>query len=88
MGVYERVEGKVVKRRGVWQVLGGIDRFLCYCSSQERWVLSNRENMEAGNGKDEVNVKSSATTPDQITEQWRVHDGTTCFIAPKVRVQV
>jgi hypothetical protein len=44
--------------------------------------------MEAGNGKDEVNVKSSATTPDQITEQWRVHDGTTWVIAPKVRVQV
>jgi hypothetical protein len=91
MGVYERVEDKEVDGRGVWQALGGIGRFLHYDSNNEQWVVSDREDMEAGNG-DGFNcwmcVKSTATTPDQITEQWQVHDGTAFVNVPKLRMRV
>jgi hypothetical protein len=50
MGVYERVEGKEVNGRGVWQALGGVDCFLYYWSSR-KWMVSYRKHMEAGDGK-------------------------------------
>jgi hypothetical protein len=88
MGVYERVESKEVDGRGVWQAAGGIDRFLHYRSSSERWMVNGRESMEADNEKCFMLVKSTAATPDQITEQWEVYDGTAWVNAPKLRVRV
>jgi hypothetical protein len=88
MGVYERVESKEVDGRGVWQALGGINRFLYYHSSSEQWVVSDRDHMEAGNGGSYTRVKSTVATPDQITEQWQVSNDTAFVNAPKLRVRV
>jgi hypothetical protein len=88
MGVYERVEDKKVNGRGVWQALGGLNRFLFYYSSSEKWMVSSRESMEAGNGLRFMCVNSTSTTPDQITEQWLVSDNTAWVSAPKMRVRV
>jgi hypothetical protein len=87
MGVYERMEDKLVNGRGVWQAVGGIGLFLGY-SSTKKWVVSDRESMEAGNGKGGMAVVSTAATPDQIAGVWRVNDGTTCGNAPNLRVRV
>jgi hypothetical protein len=88
MGVYERVESREVDGRGVWQAVGGINRFLYYYSSREEWVVSDRKHMEAGKGNGSIYVRSTAATPDQITEQWKVYDGTASANAPKLRVRV
>jgi hypothetical protein len=88
MGVYERVEGKEMNGRGVWQVLGGMDYFLYYYSSKKQWMVSDRANMEAGNQSCFMFTTSTAATPDQITEQWTVDDGTRWQAAPKLRVRV
>jgi hypothetical protein len=89
MGVYERVEGKVLNGRGVWQAVGGRDFFLHYYSSKKQWLVSSdRESMEAGNGEGFMFTNSTAATPDQITEQWSVYDGTRWKNAPKLRVRV
>jgi hypothetical protein len=88
MGVYERVEDKEVNGRGVWQALGGMGSFLYYYSTKKRWMVSSRERMEAGNGGCCMFTNSTAATPDQITEQWRVHKGTGWQDAPKLRVWV
>jgi outer membrane receptor for monomeric catechols len=74
---------------GVWQAVGGMGLFLHYHSSKKAWTVSSRESMEAGNGKSVMRVKSTAATPDQITEQWKVHDGTDCWVnAPNLRARV
>jgi hypothetical protein len=88
MDVYERVEDKEVDGRGVWQAVGGMGTFLYYNSSKKRWLVGNREGMEAGNGCCFMVTNSTATTPDQITEQWRVGDSTGWHDAPKLRVRV
>jgi hypothetical protein len=45
MGVYERIEGKEVNGRGVWQKLDK-GPFL-YCGNSRIWVVGgNRENMD------------------------------------------
>jgi hypothetical protein len=88
MGVYERVEDKEVNERGVWQALGSLVCFLYYDSSNEKWMVSSRESTEAGNGSCGLFVNSTATTPDQINEQWLVSDNTAWVNAPKVRVRV
>jgi hypothetical protein len=85
------VEDKKVNGRGVWQAVGSIDRFLYYDSNNELnndWMVSDRESMEAGRGAGYMCVNSTATTPDQITEQWQVDDGRAWVNAPKVRVRV
>jgi hypothetical protein len=89
MGVYERVEDKEVNGRGVWQAVGSICRFL-YSSSNKQWMVNDREGMEAGNGSCFMATISTAATPDQITEQWRVAKGTGTDMvnAPKLRVRV
>jgi hypothetical protein len=89
MGVYERVEGKEVNGRGVWQAVCSICRFLYYHSSKKQWMVSSGGSMEAGNGKGRMVTNSTAATPDQITEQWRVGDGKgASMVAPKLRVRV
>jgi hypothetical protein len=88
MGVYEPVEGKEMNGRGVWQALGGMDSFLYYYSSNKQWMVSSRESMEAGNGSCVMATNSTASTPDQITEQWTVAKGTGWQTAPKLRVRV
>jgi hypothetical protein len=88
MGIYERVEGKLVGGRGVWQPVGGLGRFLYYCSSKKAWMVSSRAHMEAGNGFGFMVVPSIATTPDQVDEQWMVSGGTAFLKAPKLRVRV
>jgi hypothetical protein len=88
MGVYERVEGNEVGERGVWQAVGSLDCFLYYGSSNKAWMVSSREHMEADDGMNVMMVKSTATTPDQITEQWQVSGGRAWVKAPKLRVRV
>jgi hypothetical protein len=85
MGVYERVEDKEVDGRGVWQAVGGIGRFLYYYSSRKEWMVSGKDDMDVDDGHCYMRVKSTAATPDQITEQWRVYDGT---VESTVRVRV
>jgi hypothetical protein len=87
MGIYERMEDTLMNGRGVWQALGGIGCFLRY-SSTKKWVVSNREDMEAGNGKGNTATVSNAVTPDQIAGVWRVNDGTGWHNAPELRVRV
>jgi hypothetical protein len=88
MGVYERVEGKEMNGRGVWQAVGGFGCFLFYYSSKKQWMVSTREGMEADNGINLMYVNSNATTPDQITAQWKVSDVTGWLNAPQLRVRV
>jgi phage terminase Nu1 subunit (DNA packaging protein) len=88
MGVYERIEGKEMNGRGVWQVLGGMQSFLYYYTSNKAWMVSDRVSIEAGKGGCRMYTKSTATTPDQITEQWMVGDSTGWQDAPKLRVRV
>jgi hypothetical protein len=87
MGVYERVENKEVDGKGVWQAVGGIGRFLYYHSSKA-WMVSGQDDMEAGNANCVISVESTAATPDQITEPWRVIVRPTWVDAPNLRVQV
>jgi hypothetical protein len=88
MGAHERVEGNELGGKGVWQAVGGFDRFLHYHSAGAGWVVTSRGNMEAGSWKCFMRVESTATAPDQITEQWKVCDGTAWYNAPKLRVRV
>jgi hypothetical protein len=91
MGVYERVEGQEVNGRGVWQAVGSICHFLCYDSTNKQWMVSSRGTMEAAgmvSSGGSMFTKSTAATPDQITEQWTVGGGTGGHIAPKLRVRV
>jgi hypothetical protein len=88
MGVYERLENKEVGGKGVWQAVGGIGHFLRYHSSNKAWFVSGQDDMEAVNGHGVMAVDSTAATPDQITEQWRVANVTDCQDAPKLRVRV
>jgi hypothetical protein len=87
MGVYQRVEGKDVNGRGVWQAVGGIGDFLYYDRSRKQWLVSERESMEANNGNCFMLANSTAATPDQITEQWKINapscSGWTGLNAPK-----
>jgi hypothetical protein len=88
MGAYERVENKKVDGKGVWQAVGGFGRFLYYDSSRKEWLVSSQDDMEAGDGDCYMYVQSTATTPDLITEQWKVGDGTALVNAPNLRVRV
>jgi hypothetical protein len=54
VGVYNRIEASDssdVDVRGVWQAVGDIGHFLYFFSSKTRWVVSNRESMEADNAR-------------------------------------
>jgi hypothetical protein len=52
-------------------------------------MVSSRESMEAGNWGSRMVTNSTAATPDQITAQWRVGDGTgSSMVAPEPRVRV
>jgi hypothetical protein len=89
MGVYGRIENKEVDGKGVWQAVGGIGRFLYYHSSRKQWLVSCQDDMEADDGNCFMDVQSTATTPDQITEQWKVSNNGTAFVnAPNLRVRV
>jgi hypothetical protein len=72
----------------VWQALGGMDLFLSYYSTNKQWMVSDRESMQAANGRGYMVTNSTAATPDQTTEQWKVSDGTGLQDAPKLRVRV
>jgi hypothetical protein len=99
MGVYERVEGRETNGRGVWQAVGGLDSFLYYDSGncrvndgpyrRPRWVVTTGNYQFRPRGEaPRMFVTSSATTPDQITEKWRVCDSRSCLQdAPNVRVR-
>jgi uncharacterized protein YuzB (UPF0349 family) len=90
MGMYELVEGKVVNRRGVWQhSSSGSDTFLYFNSIDTNWWISiSKKPMETGEAAGCIHVTSSALTPDRATAQWRVSDGSTFQVAPKLRVHV
>jgi hypothetical protein len=90
MGVYETFPRayKDVNTKGVWQALGGVDRFLYYCSSNEQWVIGEKSAMEAGAGIGLMMVDSTAAAPELITDEWRVSDEADWRDAPKLRVRV
>jgi hypothetical protein len=92
MGVYELMAGKEVNGRGVWQMAGGVEGFMYYSlgtsSGKWHWLISGRTSMEAGKAKGWMSVASTALAPDQITETWKVSDGTALVDAPKVRVRM
>jgi hypothetical protein len=87
MGMYELVEGKEVNGRGVWQMAGGQEVFMYYASTNQ-WGVSKREYMEAGKAAGWMSVASTALTPDQVTETWRVWDGKSYVDSPKVRARL
>jgi hypothetical protein len=92
MGVYELMEGKEVNGRGVWQMAvwqmaEGEEELFMYYSSDKQWWISGRASMEAGKASGYMKVASAALTPDQITETWKVGDGTGWPDAPKVRAR-
>jgi hypothetical protein len=87
-GVYGRVENKEVDGKGVWQAVGGIGRFLYYDSSKKAWMVSSQDDMEANTGNCGMYVQSTAATPDQITEPWKVSVGTDWVDVPNLRVRV
>jgi hypothetical protein len=95
MGLYELVEGKEVNGRGVWQMAGGRECFMYYGSYKSWFICSGKAAMEAGKGvtyakimAGQMGVASTALTPDQITDTWKVSDGTAWLDAPKVRAHV
>jgi hypothetical protein len=94
MGMYELMESKMVNGRGVWQMAGGKEYFMYYAKRDTpddkrwHWFISSRESMEVGNGKGRMGVASTALTPDQVTETWKVSDGTALVDAPKVRARM
>jgi hypothetical protein len=90
MGMYELLEGKAVHGRGVWQLCGERNRFLYFSRNafEGLWCISNMECMEAGKAAGWIIVKSSALTPDLVTEQWHVFDGSRFFGAPKLQVNM
>jgi hypothetical protein len=75
MGVYELMEGKVVNRRAVWKKAGE-EVFLYYRSVHGGWVVSDRENMEAGtNNKWVLNMSTTELTPRTLLHGWKVVPG-------------
>jgi hypothetical protein len=94
MGVYQRMEGKEMNGRGVWQAQGNIERFLFYAASDTDcsrwWVGTSRQHMEAGAAKGVMMVDSMAITPDRITETWWAVDTSSgaWSPAPKFRARV
>ena len=88
MGMYELMEGKEVNGRGVWQMAGGRDNFMYY-GSTKTWFIYDRANMEAGKAAGYMMVVSSALTPDQVTETWKVTPDSVAWVdAPKVRARM
>jgi hypothetical protein len=87
MGMYELVEGKEVNGRGVWQMAAGQEYFMYYDSDKE-WYIGRRASMEAGENAGAMKVASTALTPDQVTETWKVGDGTAFVDAPNVRARM
>jgi hypothetical protein len=61
-----------------------------YYTSSKMWMIGNdRKSMEAGEPlRGFVHVKSTALTPNQIIETWKVWDGASWSDAPEVRVRV
>jgi hypothetical protein len=57
-------------------------------ASNKKWYISDRADMEAGGDSGWMSVASTALTPDQVTETWKVHDGTAWVDAPKVRARM
>jgi hypothetical protein len=94
MGVYEKMEGKELNGRGVWQAMGKIERFLFYAHCETDcsrwWVGTSRAHMEAGEPKGVLMVDSIAPTPDRIAETWWAVDTSTgaWSQAPKLRARV
>jgi hypothetical protein len=86
MGMYKLMEGKEVNGRGVWKGAGGLELFMYY-GSNKQWMINGRAHMEAGEDVGWISVASTALTPDQITETWKVYDGTAHVDAPKVRAR-
>jgi hypothetical protein len=74
MGVFEKMEGRVVNERGVWQGIGDRQLFLYYANDASWYVNSDKADMEAGVNAGVLAVDSTATTPDEITalEKWKV----------------
>jgi hypothetical protein len=98
MGVYQRLEGMILNGKGVWQSLkmvkgsdGSKKKMMLYFAiKKNRWMVSNRSQMDAGNAKGPVCAYSFATTPDQIKEVWQVIDVSTreWVDAPKLHARL
>jgi hypothetical protein len=98
MGVYERMDGRELNGKGVWQALGGIERYLYFCKQTfvgemyyGSWFVGDKEDMEQHEeGHGFMCVESKADTPDQIgsEETWTVGVGHEFEDAPEVTVRV
>jgi hypothetical protein len=77
MGVYQLMTGKVVNGRAVWQKQSGTTELFLYCSSNSKWCVSNRANMEKGETTAVMFLATAALTPDQArpSEVCQVYDG-------------
>jgi hypothetical protein len=60
-----------------------------YYASNKEWFINDWASMEAGMARGCMYVASTALTPDQVTETWRVDDGTATgwLDAPKVKTR-
>jgi len=98
MGVYQRLEGMILNGKGVWQSLkmvkgsdGSKKKMMLYFAiKKNRWMVSNRSQMDAGKAKGAMCAYSLATTPDQIKEAWQVIDVSTrdWIDAPKLHARL
>ena len=71
LGVFERVEGRVVGGRCVWHRLGGgADLYLYYAGTTGEWWVSTKANMVAGRPRGWFKVVSDALSPDRATAPW------------------
>jgi hypothetical protein len=87
MGMYELMEGKMVNGRGVWQMSGGEEYFMYY-SIIKQWGIGDKEDIGTGDPSGFVSVATTALTPDQVSEKWRVSDVGKWSDAPKVRARM
>jgi carnosine N-methyltransferase len=77
MGLYELVPGKVENKRAVWRRQNNCqeeceERFLYYAITNE-WIISDKEDMDAGESEGYLSIETCALTPDQAfsSERWR-----------------
>jgi ankyrin repeat protein len=76
MGVYERMDGKELNERAVWQRSGhsgGEELFLFYLG--KCWYIGNQDGMGAAKASVWMRSVSDAPTPNMVQGTWYLHDG-------------
>jgi hypothetical protein len=90
MGVYKRMEGRVVSWRAVWQKQGGAEEWFLYYSSGNNWVFSTREHMEDGSDFCYMALGTAALTPNQTrpSDVWKACNAARTQMVDVPEVQV